>query len=187
MRGTVRRVLLVLNGPPGVGKSALAARYADGHPLVLVVEIDELRRHLGQWQTVEESKLVARGLAVSLTHTHLNAGHDVIIPQYFGRRELVDRLAGIARETGSTFLEVVLTGNDDQIVERFRERRAAFASAGIEHPEGDVADDLIDVEVRSANASLRADAATRGLALIDTGAGVEAAYQVLCDTIAPRK
>ncbi|MEQ7848307.1 hypothetical protein [Nocardioides kribbensis] len=33
-------LLLHLNGPPGIGKSALAARWADAHPGTLLLDLD---------------------------------------------------------------------------------------------------------------------------------------------------
>jgi predicted kinase len=177
-------VLLVLNGAPGVGKSAPADRYAEEHRLALVVEIDDLRRHLGQWRGVDESKMVARDLAVTLTRAHLRAGHDVLIPQYLGRREFVERLAAVARDAGTTLVEVVLTGDDEQIVERFRRRRAEYVSTGVQHPEADLREDIGDAEICSANEHLRSTALTLGLPLLDTRMGLEATYRALRDSIA---
>jgi predicted kinase len=73
-------VLLLINGAPGVGKSTLARRYADDHPLTLVVEIDAIRTQLGGWQTRDESRLIARELAIALIRAHLAAGHDIVVP-----------------------------------------------------------------------------------------------------------
>ena len=43
------RKLVLVNGPPGVGKSTLARRYAADHPLTLAVEIDVVRAMIGAW------------------------------------------------------------------------------------------------------------------------------------------
>jgi predicted kinase len=89
--GTVLIVLLVLNGAPAVGKSTLAQRYADEHPLSLVIDIDMIRSHLGRLESLDESKLVARDLAVARARAHLLSGHDVIVAQYLGRPEFLER------------------------------------------------------------------------------------------------
>lgn len=52
--------LIHLNGPPGVGKTSIARRYLADHPLTLMVDIDNLRAALGQWETEEASKSIAR-------------------------------------------------------------------------------------------------------------------------------
>ena len=42
--------LIHVNGPPGIGKSTLAALYADRHPGVLNLDIDRLHVLVGGWQ-----------------------------------------------------------------------------------------------------------------------------------------
>ena len=46
--------LILLNGPPGVGKSTIALLYAQGHPLALNLDIDLVRRQLGRWTSNPE-------------------------------------------------------------------------------------------------------------------------------------
>jgi predicted kinase len=172
-------VLLLLNGAPGVGKSALAERYARDHALTLVVDIDELRTHLGRWEETDSSKSVARLLAAALVREHLGRGHDVVMPQYVGRREFVEQLRSVAAGAGTEFVEVVLTDDDDAVIERFRARRAALTAAGIRHPERDLADDALVDTIRAASAGLRRDAAAYGLPEMAMGSGVERSYEAL--------
>jgi predicted kinase len=172
-------VLLVLNGAPGVGKSALAERYARDHALTLVVEIDDLRRRLGQWETTDATKAVARELALALVADHLGRGSDVVVPQFLGRREFADRLRGVAEEAGARFVEVVLVDEDDAVIARFRARRAALAASGRRHPEADLAEHQVAPTICAANAGLRRDAAAHDLPLIPMDSGIDAAYAAL--------
>jgi predicted kinase len=77
--------LILLNGPPGCGKSTLARRYVEDHPLALNLDIDRIRDLLGRWPDhPHQAGLAARAIALAAARAHLRAGHDVMIPQYVG-------------------------------------------------------------------------------------------------------
>jgi predicted kinase len=59
--------LILINGLPGSGKSTLARRYAQDHPLTLVLDIDVVRGLLSAWmQDPPQSGLLARDLALTM-------------------------------------------------------------------------------------------------------------------------
>lgn len=123
--------LVLLNGAPGAGKSTVARRWADDHPLSLVLDIDTVRSLLGGWAADRTAAgLVARDLAVAMALTHLRAGCDVVVPQHLGRAEFIERLAETAREAGARFLEVVLDVDQDIGRQRFTARGHGVETAG---------------------------------------------------------
>jgi predicted kinase len=176
-------VLLVINGAPGVGKSTIARRFADDDPLALILDIDSIRTHLGQWQERDESKVVARDLAMALARAHLLSGHDVIVPQFLGRPEFRDRLAALAREVGVRFVEVVLTSDDAAIIERFRRRRGVHAGSAESHPQSDLSDASVSVELPLANVRLVEEARARGVPIISAGDDLDASYRALRESV----
>ncbi len=142
--------LVLLNGAPGSGKTSLARRFVTENPLALLVDIDDLRTQLGQWETREESRAMARVLALALAEEQLSSGHDVVIPQYVGRIEFVEQLAGLASRCGAEFLEFMLVTEVNVAIARFRSRRRELEVAGTAHPEADVAETDIDDVVQEA-------------------------------------
>ena len=120
--------LIVLNGPPAVGKASLARRYAEDHPLAMALDLDSIRRLLGRWRDdPQRAALLARAMTLSMARDHLTAGFDVVLPQYLGRPQFLDETAQVAEQTGAGYSEFVLMDNRDEIVRRFQARTAAAA------------------------------------------------------------
>jgi predicted kinase len=121
--------LILLNGPPAIGKSTLAQRYVDEHPLALNLDLDSVRRMLGAWQGHPvDAGLLARAMSLEMARAHLSSGHDVVVPQYLGRPQFLDQLEQVASDAGADFTEFVLMDGRDNAVRRFTERSAAAAT-----------------------------------------------------------
>jgi predicted kinase len=115
--------LVVLNGPPGIGKSTLALRYVEEHPLTLRLEQDVVRELLGGWATNEsESGGLARRLSVVMAREHLLGGHDVIVPQFVALPSYLDELASVAVDVGARCTEIVLLDDAEGAERRFHAR-----------------------------------------------------------------
>jgi predicted kinase len=126
--------LILLNGPPAIGKSTLAQRYVDEHPLALNLDLDSVRRMLGRWHEHPiEAGLLARAMTLEMARVHLTAGHDVVIPQYLGRPQFLQQAEQVASDVRAKFAEFVLMDGRDNAVRRFTERTAsAEAPAHVE-------------------------------------------------------
>ena len=133
--------LVLLNGPPGAGKTTLAERYLVDHPLALKLDIDAIRCSIGHWETHDESKHLARALATEVARLHLRSGHDVVVPQLLARLDYIEVLERVAVETGAVFHEILLLPTSGEALARFRARRQAFDTAGTFHPQATVEHD----------------------------------------------
>jgi len=115
--------LIVPNGPPGIGKSTLAERFVDEHPLSLCLEQDVVRGLLGGWLSREsESGSLARKLCLAMAREQLLAAHDVIVPQFVALPSYLNQLAAVAMDVGADHVELVLFDDAHSAERRFHAR-----------------------------------------------------------------
>jgi predicted kinase len=118
--------LIVLNGALASGKSTLAEKYAEEHPLTLKLDIDELRRWISHFREEKEiSGPLSKKIAGEMARVHLKEGYNVVISQIFIQSEPLENLEAIAKECGADFYEILLATSKEDAIKRFITRGKA--------------------------------------------------------------
>ncbi|WP_275003860.1 AAA family ATPase [Promicromonospora iranensis] len=108
--------LILLNGLPGVGKSAVAAAWSARHPGTLDLDIDVVRTLISG--DVRDTAEPARALGLAMAVEHLRGGHDVVVPQLVARTDQVRRFADAAARAGARLVHVVVEAPEDVVADR---------------------------------------------------------------------
>lgn len=166
-------MLLLLNGPAGVGKSTMASRYVDEHPLALNLDIDVLRGQLGGWQAEPaRAGVLARSLALAAARAHLLAGYDVVVPQFLARVDFILELEALAADVGTEFVELVLVDSKEKTVGRVLAR-------------GDATRSLDAAELSTMYDRLLALVETRPRARVVRAGGIAETYARMMEVLSP--
>jgi hypothetical protein len=116
--------LIHLNGPPGIGKSTVASAFADQHPGVLNLDIDQVAAMIGGYSDrFSDSFEAGRLLAAAMARVHLANGHDVIMPQMMtnvnaGELACFESAAAAAK---AEYCQILLTARAESAVDRCME------------------------------------------------------------------
>lgn len=116
--------LIIINGPPGVGKSTAAERLHQELPSSQIIDIDELRRTTmpDYRERREESLRLAHKLATVAIEENLRRGKDVIIDKAISYSDTLDSFIDIGRKYDAEIYEFILFAEKATVQKRAEER-----------------------------------------------------------------
>lgn len=114
---------ILLNGFAAAGKTTIAKKYINDHPMALVIEGDELVVNIGQWTKNEpQARAQVFEFTKLLLTAHLARGYDVILPYLVTNTSHVEEFEKITQDNGAEFYEVLLHNSHDDAVGRLLQR-----------------------------------------------------------------
>ena len=115
--------LILLYGFASSGKTTLAKRYIDEHPLSIAIEGDAIIGMMGQWRSNEEKarKMVFEHTK-SIVRNQLTAGYDVLLPYLLTDNIQIEAFEEVANEYDASFLEIYIKIEKEDVISRLLER-----------------------------------------------------------------
>lgn len=136
-----RPKLILLHGFAGIGKTTIAERYVNEHPLTLLLEAEKVGVMISRWLEYEaEARELLYKLGQTITVTYLESGHDVVIPMLPTNPKHVQTFERIARRTDARFFEAVLVAERQEAIRRLMKRGAWSEDSAAPITEADLPD-----------------------------------------------
>lgn len=111
--------LILLYGFAGSGKTTIAKKYLDTHPLDLSIEGDVLINMLGQWLTDEnKARDYVFSFTRSLAEVHLHNGKNVLIPYLLVDSSHAALFEQVAQAAKAEFIEIYLSLSKTEAIDR---------------------------------------------------------------------
>ena len=118
--------LIIINGPLGSGKTTLARAYADDHPLTLRLDIDNIWALIsGRRDEPQATTALAKNMANAMAEIHLQAAHDVVVPQFYFDIEQYIEWEDLAKKCNAELYEVYLEISKKDSIDRYIKRGQA--------------------------------------------------------------
>ncbi|HVW82354.1 MAG TPA: AAA family ATPase [Candidatus Paceibacterota bacterium] len=111
--------LILINGPAGIGKSAVSARLHAELPQSILIDVDELRRSIPEYrERRKESLLLSYEKAREAAAEHLQKGETVIVDKGISFSETLDSFIEIGRRLGAEVCEILLFAAKETLQKR---------------------------------------------------------------------
>ncbi len=115
--------LILLYGFAASGKTTLAKRYVDEHPLAIAIEGDQIIGMMGQWRKHEdEARKLVFEHTKSITENQLEAGYDVVLPYLLTDSTHAQAFEEIAKRLDVSFYEIYIETEKDEAIDRLLKR-----------------------------------------------------------------
>jgi len=115
--------LILLYGFASSGKTTLANKYIDSHPLSIAFEGDQIISMMGQWRDQEEkARRIVFEHTKSIVRNHLQAGCDVLLPYLLTNSGDAVVFSNIAKEFDIPLHELYLDIEREEAIKRLLTR-----------------------------------------------------------------
>ncbi|MEK7531067.1 MAG: AAA family ATPase [Patescibacteria group bacterium] len=116
--------LIIINGPPGVGKSTLAKRLHTEMPMSLLVEADDWRRMISAWQEHRvESQVLNYSIVSAAVSEALRRGTNVIVDKaILTYDEALTSLEKVGADNNAEVYEFLITATLEAVLQRAQTR-----------------------------------------------------------------
>lgn len=116
--------LILINGTTGIGKSTLASRIHDEHPMAFLIEMDAIRRYFSKYKELRKESLLANyDLCKAICEENLKNSRTVIVEKIIpDNDEFIEDLHALGAKYGAQTCEIILNASKDTVVERAKLR-----------------------------------------------------------------